>query len=96
MSTTNAVPKWNGTQLVDGSISDNGTTVSVGSSSNFSVDVSSGNTTTNGNLTVNGNTTLGNTALLGRLVLEIKTPLVHHMVYNSCLILIITQMTQEL
>jgi hypothetical protein len=57
MSTTNAVPKWNGTQLVDGSISDNGTTVSVGSY--FSVDVSSGNTTTNGNLTVNGNTTLG-------------------------------------
>jgi hypothetical protein len=58
MSTTNAVPKWDGTQLVDGSISDDGTTVSVGSS--FSVDVTSGNTMTNGNLTVNGNTTLGN------------------------------------
>jgi hypothetical protein len=57
MSTTNAVPKWNGTQLVDGSISDDGTTVSVGS--NFSVTVANGNTTTNGNLTVNGNTTLG-------------------------------------
>jgi len=58
MSTTNAVPKWNGTQLVNGSISDDGTTVSVGS--NFSVTMASGNTTTNGNLTVNGNTTLGN------------------------------------
>jgi len=57
MSTTNAVPKWNGTQLVDGSISDNGTTVLVGS--NFSVTVANGNTTTNGDLTVNGNTTLG-------------------------------------
>jgi hypothetical protein len=58
MSITNAVPKWDGTKLVDGSITDNGTTVSVGS--NFSVTVANGNTTTNGNLTVNGNTTLGN------------------------------------
>jgi len=57
MTTTNAVPVWNGTQLVDGSISDNGTTVSVGS--DFSVTVANGNTTTNGDLTVNGNTTLG-------------------------------------
>jgi hypothetical protein len=57
MNITNAVPKWNGTQLVDGSISDDGTTVSVGS--NFSVTVANGNTTTNGNLIVNGNTTLG-------------------------------------
>jgi hypothetical protein len=70
MSTTHKVPKWNGTQLVDGSISDDGTTVSVGS--NFSVDVSSGNTTTNGNLTVNGNTTLGNSYTNDLVIVQAK------------------------
>jgi len=59
-TTTGQVAVWDQTNgyLAPGSITDNGTTVSVGS--NFSVTVASGNTTTNGNLTVNGNTTLGN------------------------------------
>jgi cytoskeletal protein CcmA (bactofilin family) len=70
MSTTNAVPKWNGTKLVDGSITDNGTTVSVGS--NFSVTVANGNTTTNGNLTVNGNTTLGNSYTSDLVIVQAK------------------------
>jgi hypothetical protein len=61
-TTTGQVAVWDQTNgyLAPGSITDNGTTVSVGS--NFSVTVANGNTTTNGNLTVNGNTTLGNTS----------------------------------
>jgi len=71
-NTTGQVAVWDQTNgyLEPGSITDNGTTVSVGS--DFSVTVANGNTTTNGDLTVNGNTTLGNSYTSDLVIVQAK------------------------
>jgi len=57
---TNYITKWTGAAFANSSITDNGTTVSVGGG-NFTVTTATGDTTIAGNLTVNGTASFINT-----------------------------------
>ncbi len=59
MTTVNTIPVWDGTDLVDGSITDDGTLVTIGSVNQVNIDMTTGSLMVDGESMLSGNVSIG-------------------------------------